>query len=302
MLWASGGYTVSLYDIKEEILQKALDDINSQLKELEQTGALKGSLSADDQIKLISTTTDLKECVKDAKLVQENVPEVLELKQKTFKELDDIVTDDTILISSTSAMPASKFTEDLKHRSRCLVAHPLNPPYYVPLVELVPAPWSDPAVVAEVRKMLEDLGQSPVTLKKEILSFIAPRLQNAMIMEGIRLVNDDVITAGDLDKVMTEGLGRRYAFMGPMQTIHLNAEGVHSYCERYSDMIYDISSQSGPPVPMDKNSPHIGKVFEQLCDVTPMEDLEKRRQWVRSGVMQIQQLKRDMDATDKLKE
>ncbi|XP_044297606.1 lambda-crystallin homolog isoform X2 [Varanus komodoensis] len=235
MVFASGGFQVKLYDIVEEQIRNALEKIGKQMKELEKTGMLKGSLKADQQLALISGCTDLKEAIQGAIYVQECTPENLELKKKIFGQLDLIVSNDTILSSSTSCLLPTKLFTGLAHVKQCIVAHPVNPPYYVPLVELVPHPETDPSTMEKTYALMKKIGQSPVKLTKEIDGFALNRLQYAVISEAWRLVGEGIISPVDLDLVMSDGLGMRYAFMGPLETMHLNAEGMLNYCDRYRE-------------------------------------------------------------------
>ena len=177
------------------------------------------------------------EAVRDAEHVQENGPERVDAKLSLFAELDRAARPDAVLASSTSGIPASAFTEALAGRARCLVAHPVNPPYLIPLVELCPAPWTDAAVVARTRDLMTRAGQVPATVNKEMDGFALNRLQGALLAEAFRLVADDVISPADLDALVKHGLGLRWSFMGPLETIDLNAPGgLADYCERYGPL------------------------------------------------------------------
>uniref|UniRef100_A0A670I011 L-gulonate 3-dehydrogenase n=1 Tax=Podarcis muralis TaxID=64176 RepID=A0A670I011_PODMU len=246
MLFASGGFQVKLYDIVQEQVTKALEKIGKELKELGKTGMLKGTLTADKQLSLISGCTDLKAAVEGAIYLQECTPENLELKKKIFGQLDLIVSNDVILGSSTSCLMPSKLFTGLKHVKQCIVAHPVNPPYYVPLVELVPHPETEPSTVEKTYALMKKIGQSPVRLTKEIDGFALNRLQYAIISEAWRLVGDGVISSDDLDLVMSDGLGMRYAFIGPLETMHLNAEGMLNYCDRYREGMIRVLKTFGP--------------------------------------------------------
>jgi 3-hydroxyacyl-CoA dehydrogenase len=146
-------------------------------------------------------------------------------KRAIFAELDRLSAPDAILASSTSTIVASAFTESLKGRHRCLVAHPVNPPHLVPLVELVAAPWTTPAIITKAKAIYEAVGQVPIVVKREIEGFILNRLQAVLLSEAFRLVEDDYVTPQDLDKTLRDGLGLRWSFMGPFETIELNAPG-----------------------------------------------------------------------------
>jgi L-gulonate 3-dehydrogenase len=127
---------------------------------------------------------------------------------------------------------ASRFTEDLPGRDRCLIAHPVNPPHVVPIVELCGAPWTSPDVIKRAREIYDSVGQVPVEVKKEIDGFILNRMQAVLVAEALRLVGQGYCTAEDLDKTIAHGLGLRWAFMGPFETIELNALGPQAVSRR----------------------------------------------------------------------
>ena len=128
-----------------------------------------------------------------------------------------------MLASSTSAIPASQFTEALPGCARCLVAHPVNPPHLVPIVELCGAPWTTPPVIERAKRIYAEVGQVPIVVNREIDGFILNRLQGALLSEAMRLVGEGYVSPADLDKTVRDGLGLRWSFMGPLATIELNA-------------------------------------------------------------------------------
>jgi len=240
MVFARGGYNVCLYDVLTEQMQNAFPEMLEKLKLQEKAGLLKGQ-SAEAVFKRISSAIELREALEGAFHVQECVPEKLEFKQQIFEQMDALASPSTVLASSSSNITASKFTEKLKHRHRCLVAHPVNPPYLIPLVEIVPAPWTSQEVVDRTRKLLTNVGQAPIVLLKESNGFVLNRLQYALLAEAFRLVEDGVCSPEDVDTAVSQGLGMRWSFMGPFQTIDLNApNGIIDYCQRYLDGIYNV--------------------------------------------------------------
>jgi len=190
----------------------------------------------------------LEEAVAGAEYVQESGPEVLETKRATFEQLDRCALSSAVLASSTSALVASKFTESLAGRARCIVAHPVNPPHLVPVVELCGAPWTAPETTRRAREILDGVGQVPVEVRREIDGFILNRLQVALLTEAFRLVQEGYVSPEDLDHTIADGLGLRWAFMGPFETIELNAPGgVADYCRRYVPWFRRYMADLPPP-------------------------------------------------------
>ena len=181
------------------------------------------------------------------------------------------------LASSTSGIPASRFTEALTGRARCLVAHPVNPPYLVPLVELVGAPWTDPAVVERVRALMLRVGQVPVVAHRETPGFVLNRLQAALVAEAFRMVRDGVMDPADVDACVRDGLGRRWAFMGPFETIDLNAPaGVADYAGRYGPLFAAVTAEQ---TPYDFDAPTVARVDAERRAALPVGEIAARSGW-----------------------
>ena len=198
----------------------------------------------------VTVARSLAEAAEGVVLVQENGPENVEAKRAIFAELDRAAPKDAILASSTSAIVASLFTEDLPGRARCLVAHPVNPPHLVPIVELCGAPWTSPETIQRARAIYEAVDQVPIAVNREIEGFVLNRLQGALLAEAFRLVGDGVVSPQDLDKTISDGLGLRWSFLGPFATIELNAPGgIPDYCARYTGFYKRLAGEpAGPDV------------------------------------------------------
>src|SRR5262249_3921973 len=130
----------------------------------------------------------LEEALAGAVHVQESTPENLDIKKQVFARLDRLAPSDAVLASSTSAIPPSLFTETLAGRGRCLVVHPINPPYLIPAVEVVPAPWTEVGIVEKTRALMTAAGQAPIVMKRELDGFVMNRMQGALLEEAFRLV------------------------------------------------------------------------------------------------------------------
>ena len=245
IVFARAGFEVALWDPYPRQIEAALAFIGERLPELEDAGLLQEPPPLVQG--RVRAAGSLAAAVAGAEHVQENGPERVDAKQALFAELDRAAHPDAVLASSSSGIPASAFTEDLPGRARCLVAHPVNPPYLVPLVELCPAPWTDPAVVSRTRSLMASAGQVPATVNKEVDGFALNRLQGALLAEAFRLIADDVISPADLDALVKHGLGLRWSFMGPLETIDLNAPGgLRDYCDRYGPLYWQLQQQMTP--------------------------------------------------------
>jgi 3-hydroxyacyl-CoA dehydrogenase len=230
-VFARAGWEVRVWDPAPQQRESAAALIDRSLHDLARHGLVADPVSAAKRVVVVPT---LAEAVAAVDYVQESGPETLEVKIATFAELDALAPADAVLASSTSAIVASRFTEHLRGRARCIVAHPVNPPHLVPVVELCGAPWTSAETKQRARTILREVGQVPIDVKKEIDGFILNRLQAALLTEAFRLVQEGYVSPEDLDHTVADGLGLRWAFMGPFETIELNAPGgLPDYCERY---------------------------------------------------------------------
>ena len=238
--FARAGYDVALYDAKPDAAEAALAFVDTVLADLQGNGLLAGH-TPEQVRRRITPADDLRAALDGASHVQENTPERIDMKIAVFRELDALAGPDTVLASSTSALLPSAFTETLAGRHRCLVIHPINPPYLVPAVEVVPSPWTAPEVVERAAQIMRGAGQTPIVMKRELDGFVMNRLQGALLQEAFRLVADGYASVEDVDIGIRDGLGLRWAFMGPFETIELNAPGgVADYIARFDGMYKNL--------------------------------------------------------------
>jgi 3-hydroxyacyl-CoA dehydrogenase len=243
-VFARAGWSVRIWDPVVAQREQAVKLVAQSLHDLARHGLVRDPSAAAARISVAGT---LAEAVADADYVQESGPETLEAKRATFVELDAAAPAHTILASSTSAIVASKFTGELAGRARCIVAHPVNPPHLVPVVELCGAPWTSAATRKRAREIMVAVGQAPVDVKREVDGFILNRLQAALLGEAFRLVHEGYVDPEDLDRTVADGLGLRWAFMGPFETIEMNAPGgIPDYCRRYVDYFRRYAADPAP--------------------------------------------------------
>lgn len=289
IVFSTSGCHVNVYDNDQKSLQHGLHAIKTKMMDLESKGSLRGTLSADEAFSLIRPTSSLRECVAEACYIQECVFDEFELKHSVFLETENYINADAIMASSTGQIFPSRLSEGLNFKARLVAAHPLNPPHLVPLVEIIPAPWTDPDVITTVRALMESVGQEPIVAKKETAGFIICRVQHAITAECFKLIRDDVISVNDLDKLMPAGLGLRYAFLGALETSYLNANGMVDFCQRYADKILQQQIESGGPIALEGDTLH--KIQGELEKRIPLDKLEDRRKWRDERLVELFKLK-----------
>ena len=252
MVFARAGWTVKLTDTHEDARANAPKLLKAALAEQAKHGLVDDPKAA---IKRISIVATLEEAASGVDFVQECGPETVEAKIAIFKALDKVAPPHAILASSSSAIVASKYTEKLAGRARCLVGHPVNPPHLVPIVELCASPWTSDDTLTKARAIYQQVGQVPITVLKEVDGFILNRLQGALLAEAFRLVSEGYVSPQDLDKTIKDGLGLRWSFMGPFETIELNAPGgIADYCARYTGFYKRVAADPPKPSVYDKKS------------------------------------------------
>jgi 3-hydroxyacyl-CoA dehydrogenase len=275
MVFARAGWDVRITDPDPGTLANVQRRIREGLDDLARHGLVADPAQAAGRILAVPS---LGEVVAGADLVQENGPEVVEIKQAIFADLDKLAPPDCILASSTSAIVASRFTEHLAGRGRCLVAHPVNPPHLVPVVELCGAPWTTPETIARARDIYESVEQVPIVVHREIEGFVLNRLQGALLAEALRLAGEGVVSPQDLDKTLKDGLGLRWSFLGPFETIELNAPGgIADYCARYTGFYRRLSAD--PAAPQVWDAENVGRILDAWGEAPGPDALAQRSAW-----------------------
>lgn len=291
--FARAGFDVALADKAEGAPEAALAYIEGVLPDLAANDLLNGNTPEAVRARL-SAAASYAEALEGAVHAQENAPEDLALKQALYAELDALAAPETVLASSTSAILPSRFSESLKHRERVCVCHPINPPYLIPAVEVVPAPWTAAETMARAADLMRAAGQSPIVMKRELDGFVMNRMQGALLEEAFRLVADGYASVEDVDIGIREGLALRWSFMGPFETIDLNAPGgVADYVARYQQIYERISPDQWRRV--DWSGPVLETVLAERRARLSHDALQERQVWRDRRLMALAAHKRKAD-------
>jgi 3-hydroxybutyryl-CoA dehydrogenase len=211
-VFALAGHDVAITDRHAPTLASAKDRIFSNLKDLG------GDLAA---LERIDVRAPLEEAVAKADFIVEAVSENLGVKQRLFADLERAARADAILASNTSVIPITAIMRGLENRARALGTHWWNPPYLVPLVEVIATEWTRPATIDFTMKLHADVGKIPVYVKKDVPGFVGNRLQHALWREAISLVENEICDAETVDTVIKAAFGRRLAVLGPLENADL---------------------------------------------------------------------------------
>src|SRR5919107_1339863 len=275
IVFARAVWQVRVKDPEPRTLENASRLIREGLDELATHGLLADPALAAGRVAVVQSLAD---AVSGVDIVQENGPEIVDTKRAIFAELDRLCPEGAILASSTSAIVASRFTEELRGRARCLVAHPVNPPHLLPLVEICGAPWTAPDTVERARKIYESIEQVPIIVNGEVEGFVLNRLQGALLAEAFRLVGEGVVSPQDLDKTLKDGLGLRWSFIGPFETIELNAPGgIADYCNRYTGFYRSLSADPAKPEVWDEDN--VSRILDAWGGTPGADMLARRSAW-----------------------
>lgn len=289
MVFARAGHEVRLWDARPDAPDAARAFCGDMLPELERRGLIDGS--AQDALALIRPTATLETALDGALHVQESTFEDIDVKREIFATLDALAGSETVLASSSSALLPSAISEGLKGRHRVMVNHPINPAYLVPAAELVPAPWTDPALVERTADMLRRAGMKPIVMAREIDGFVMNRMQGALLHEAFRLVAGGFASAEDVDIGIREGLALRWSFMGPFETIDLNAPGgVRDYVERYAGIYDDMAAQPAA----DWRGEVLDRIEADRRALLPKDGLAERQAWRDRRLMALAAHKRSV--------
>jgi ketoreductase RED1 len=215
-LFAAHGYQVRICDPRpdlQEVVEQAVQQFSQTLPG--------GPRDPHELLARLELVPSVAEAASGVVLVQENGPERVEFKREVFASLEAGAPPSALLLSSTSGILPRDMSQDMTEPGRLVIGHPFNPPHVLPLVEVVPGEATSASLVERVVSFYRGIGKQPVVLHKEIGGFVANRLQGAVNRESFHLVLEGVVSTEELDKVVTESLGPRYATAGPFESLHL---------------------------------------------------------------------------------
>ena len=239
--FASAGYHVRLHDVTDEQLQTARTQIEKNLDVLAENAIIeKGSIPST--LQRIQTATELATVAENADFVIEAVTENLPLKQQIFEELDAICPPHTILASNTTALMPSQIGVRAKRKDQILNTHYFNPPYLIPLVELIRSPDTSDETVSVAFELLTSIGKTPAIIEKEALGFVGPRLQAALIREAFAIVERGIASAETVDLVVRNSFGRRLSIAGPFEVFEL--AGWDLVLAAFEELYKDLNSSA----------------------------------------------------------
>lgn len=291
IVFARAGHPVRLWDADPAQLRRALQAIPPRLEDLHAAGLGDAPEAVSARI---AAAPSLEAALDGAAHVQESITEDVAAKAGLFARLDTLAPADAVIASSSSAIPGSRFQADLAGRDRCLVAHPANPPHLIPLVEIVPTPWTSERSIARARRMLEAAGQAPILVRKEVPGFVLSRIQIALINEAISLVGRGVVDPDDLDRVMRHGLGLRWAFLGPLAVMDLNGpSGFASYIAHLQQTYAEVGRDLRVAEPWSDAA--IREIEAARRAEVPAPDVPDRQRWRDRRLMALRAHLRDAE-------
>jgi len=215
-LFLANGLKVTINDPRPDAEATTLEAIDAIRPTLTALG-----YGVEDLTRDLSFEPDLESAVHFAGVVQENAPEDISFKQDLYARMESFLHPSALVLSSSSSIPASVFTQKMKNAGRVLIGHPFNPPHLIPLVEVVPGTATTREAVTEAMEFYNALGKSPILIEKEIPGFVANRLQAALFRESVFLVAAGVVSLEGLDQIVTSSIGLRWAAAGPFKTFTL---------------------------------------------------------------------------------
>ncbi len=285
-IFAVHGYPVKLMDIKKELLDKAIENVRSNLTLMAQKGIGKPD-DIEPAIGRIKTTVDLKEAASGVQFVVEAVLENLELKQDIFKDLDAICSEDAILATNTSVISITEIAAKAKNRKRILGTHFWNPPHLLPLVEVIRGKDTSDEAMDTAYGLLKEVGKHPVRVNKDVPGFVGNRLQHALWREAISIVERGIADPATVDECIKFGFGIRLPVLGPLENADMVGTdltlAIHNYILKY----IESSTEPSPLLKKKVEDGDLGfKSGRGFQDWTP-EEAQKSRKRLQEYLLEV---------------
>ena len=282
--FAAAGFRVGLFDPLPKALERSRADVRSRLALLHAHGLLGEEVSEVEAH--IAWCAEIAEAVRGADLVQECAPERVQLKRVLFAQVTESAPRGAVLASSSSAIAASAIAGGEPFADRLIVGHPGNPPYLLPVIEVVPSPATRPDIVDAAVAFYRDAGLRPVRLQREVEGFLFNRLQGALLREAYCLVRDGVASVDDIDEVVRSGLGRRWSVIGPFETVDLNTRGgLASHAEKMGPAYERMGAERGQRDPWTPEL--VADATAQRRALLPLDLWDERVRWRDEQLMRL---------------
>jgi len=285
IVFSCAGLPVRLFDPDGGRLTAAADEVSDRLRRLDAAGLLTESPAAISE--RVRYRSDLAETVEGASFIEECAPERLDLKREIYTEIAAVAAEDAVVASSTSAISPTELFGGLPGSERCLVTHPTNPPYLLPVVELVRSEFTSDPTVERAAELLEAAGMAPIRVGGEAEGFVVNRLQGALLREAYCLLRDGVASVDEIDQAVRGGLGRRWAITGPFETADLNTRGgIRSHAEKLGPAYERMGAERG------QHDPWTAELVERAAGerraLLPLDQWDERVRWRDQRLMNMQ--------------
>lgn len=282
-LFLANGLHVRVFDPRKDLEQAVRDALANSVLALNQLG-----YNTEGFEKRLRIESDLEAATHDADLVQESCPEQIDFKREFFAKMEQWVKPNALMLSSTSSLRATEIARDMKNPERMMVGHPFNPPHVMPLVEIVPGKDTNPEAVQEAVAFYRALGKAPVVLHREINGFVGNRLQAAVLRESMFLVQQGVVSVEELDTLVTNSLGLRWAAVGPFKGIHLGGGpgGIAHFLTHLGPMFEGLFGELGEAHITPETTAELARQADAAYGPMPNPEMAAERDRKQLGILQ----------------
>ena len=289
VVYSSAGHAVSIFDPDAAQLQRVHLRIDAILADLQEFGLI--PVPRDDITAKVRISDKLSDAVSATTFIHECAPEDLNIKQEIMRDLDELAPADAVIASASSAITASEFAGRLDGRSRCLVAHPGNPPYLLRVMEIVPAAFTSDDTVRRAMSFAASAELAPILVRHELKGFVFNRLQGAVLREAYCLVRDGVASVEEIDHLVREGLGLRWSVVGPFETVDLNTRGgIGRHAKLLGPAYHAMGAERGQDDPWTPEL--VSEVESQRREVLRLDEWEDRVRWRNRALMSLMAAKK----------